>query len=212
MDLQIALLLGQDGIVNGAIYGLLAVALVLVFSVTRVIFIPQGEFVSFGALTLAMIAAVFAVMGARLGRDTGSALLAAMLAIKPAELRSLRDARSLVGFALFAHDILGAGDAKLAGALTLWLDPAQVPAFMLICAGIAGLLTLGATLAARAPAAAALRRAALVADPGIGPPGADPGAPGRSARHRSGLGRTEAAGSAAARPRRRPAGRAVLRS
>jgi len=65
-----------------------------------------------------------------------------------------------VGFALFAHDILGAGDAKLAGALTLWLDPAQVPAFMLICAGIAGLLTLGATLAARAPAAAALRRAA----------------------------------------------------
>ena len=54
------------------------------------------------ALTLAMIAAVFAVMGARLGRDTGSALLAAMLAIKPSELRSLRDARSLVGFALFA--------------------------------------------------------------------------------------------------------------
>ena len=55
MDLQIALLLGQDGIVNGAIYGLLAVALVLVFSVTRVLFIPQGEFVSFGALTLAMM-------------------------------------------------------------------------------------------------------------------------------------------------------------
>ena len=53
-------------------------------------------------LTLAMVAAVFAVMGTRLGRDTGSALLAAMLAIKPSELRSLRDARSLVGFALFA--------------------------------------------------------------------------------------------------------------
>ena len=55
MDLQIALLLGQDGIVNGAIYGLMAVALVLVFSVTRIIFIPQGEFVAFGALTLAMM-------------------------------------------------------------------------------------------------------------------------------------------------------------
>ena len=52
MDLQIALLLGQDGIVNGAIYALLALALVLVFAVTRVIFIPQGEFVAFGALTL----------------------------------------------------------------------------------------------------------------------------------------------------------------
>jgi branched-chain amino acid transport system permease protein len=53
MDLQIALLLGQDGIVNGAIYALLALALVLVFAVTRVIFIPQGEFVAYGALTLA---------------------------------------------------------------------------------------------------------------------------------------------------------------
>lgn len=53
MDLQIALLLAQDGIVNGAIYALLALALVLVFAVTRVIFIPQGEFVAYGALTLA---------------------------------------------------------------------------------------------------------------------------------------------------------------
>ncbi len=53
MDLQIALLLGQDGITNGAIYALLSLALVLVFTVTRVIYIPQGEFVAFGALTLA---------------------------------------------------------------------------------------------------------------------------------------------------------------
>ncbi|MBL0167131.1 MAG: branched-chain amino acid ABC transporter permease [Propionivibrio sp.] len=55
MDLQIALLLAQDGITNGAIYALLALALVLVFAVTRVIFIPQGEFVAFGALTLASL-------------------------------------------------------------------------------------------------------------------------------------------------------------
>ena len=57
MDLQILLLLGQDGITNGAIYALLALALVLVFTVTRVIFIPQGEFVAFGALTLASLQA-----------------------------------------------------------------------------------------------------------------------------------------------------------
>ncbi|PTD96221.1 branched-chain amino acid ABC transporter permease [Pseudothauera lacus] len=55
MDLQIALILGQDGITNGSIYALLALALVLVFAVTRVIFIPQGEFVAYGALTLAMM-------------------------------------------------------------------------------------------------------------------------------------------------------------
>jgi branched-chain amino acid transport system permease protein len=57
MDLTIALLLGQDGLTNGAIYALLALALVLVFAVTRVIFIPQGEFVAFGALTLATLQA-----------------------------------------------------------------------------------------------------------------------------------------------------------
>ncbi len=57
MDLQILLLLGQDGLTNGAIYALLALALVLVFTVTRVIFIPQGEFVTYGALTLAAIQA-----------------------------------------------------------------------------------------------------------------------------------------------------------
>ena len=51
--MQITLLLGQDGITNGAIYALLSLALVLVFTVTRVIFIPQGEFVAYGALTLA---------------------------------------------------------------------------------------------------------------------------------------------------------------
>ena len=55
MDLQIALILGQDGITNGAIYALLALALVLAFAVTRVIFIPQGEFVAYGALTLAAL-------------------------------------------------------------------------------------------------------------------------------------------------------------
>jgi len=52
VSFDIALLLGQDGITNGAIYALLALALVLAFAVTRVIFIPQGEFVAYGALTL----------------------------------------------------------------------------------------------------------------------------------------------------------------
>lgn len=55
MDSTVALILGQDGITNGAIYALLALALVLVFAVTRVIFIQQGEFVAYGALTLAMM-------------------------------------------------------------------------------------------------------------------------------------------------------------
>lgn len=55
MDSTIILILLQDGLMNGAIYALLGLALVLVFVVTRVIFIPQGEFVAFGALTLAFM-------------------------------------------------------------------------------------------------------------------------------------------------------------
>jgi branched-chain amino acid transport system permease protein len=54
MDLSIAGILALDGLTSGAIYALLALATVLLFAVTRVIFIPQGEFVAFGALTLAL--------------------------------------------------------------------------------------------------------------------------------------------------------------
>lgn len=53
-------------------------------------------------LSLALVALVLADSRFSFGRDTGCALLAAMLAIKPMELASLRDARSLLGFALFA--------------------------------------------------------------------------------------------------------------
>ena len=53
IDFDTALALLQDGVVNGAVYGLLALALVLVFAITRVILIPVGELVSFAALTYA---------------------------------------------------------------------------------------------------------------------------------------------------------------
>ncbi len=55
MDLTIAAMLVQDGITSGAIYALLALAMVLVFTVTRVILIPQGELISFGALTFCFL-------------------------------------------------------------------------------------------------------------------------------------------------------------
>ena len=57
MDAEIIAMLGQDGVTNGAIYALLALALVLVFAVTRVIFIPQGELLAWGALTMAALEA-----------------------------------------------------------------------------------------------------------------------------------------------------------
>jgi branched-chain amino acid transport system permease protein len=57
MNFDIALFLGQDGLINGAIYGLLAIGLVLVFSVTRVIFISQGDLVAYSALSMASLGA-----------------------------------------------------------------------------------------------------------------------------------------------------------
>lgn len=57
MDLSILLVLLQDGVVSGAIYALIALSLVIVFTVTRIVFVPIGEFVSFGALTLAVLEA-----------------------------------------------------------------------------------------------------------------------------------------------------------
>ena len=57
MDAEIIAMLGQDGVTNGAIYALLALALVLVFAVTRIIFIPQGELLAWGALTMAALEA-----------------------------------------------------------------------------------------------------------------------------------------------------------
>ncbi|WP_018700684.1 branched-chain amino acid ABC transporter permease [Amorphus coralli] len=71
MDGTIALFLIQDGITNGAIYALLAVALVLVFAVTRVILIPQGDFVTFGGLSLAAL---------EMGRVPGSVAMLLALA------------------------------------------------------------------------------------------------------------------------------------
>ncbi|MFZ5509694.1 MAG: branched-chain amino acid ABC transporter permease [Pseudomonadota bacterium] len=55
MTADIVLWLTQDGVTNGAIYALLALALLLVFAVTRVIFVPQGEFISYAALSLGLL-------------------------------------------------------------------------------------------------------------------------------------------------------------
>ena len=53
MDLTTTLFLATDGLTNGAVYTLVGLSLVLVYTTTRVVNIAQGEYVTFGALTLA---------------------------------------------------------------------------------------------------------------------------------------------------------------
>jgi branched-chain amino acid transport system permease protein len=72
MNGELALLLAQDGIATGAIYVLVALGIVLVFLVTRVIFVPFGDLVAYASLTLAQLEA---------GGRPGTILLVAVLAL-----------------------------------------------------------------------------------------------------------------------------------
>jgi branched-chain amino acid transport system permease protein len=103
MNGTIALFLIQDGVINGAIYALLGVTLVLVFAVTRVIFVPQGEFVSWGALTLAALES---------GVAPGTAWLLACLGVAAAIIDVLRAGGRLTLAAwvrLILRDLLAPG-------------------------------------------------------------------------------------------------------
>lgn len=77
---------------------LVAVALVAAFTTLHR---PWPLWLRF-VLTIGLTGLVVVATQFRFGRDTGCALLLAMLALKVAEARTLRDARSLAGFALFA--------------------------------------------------------------------------------------------------------------
>jgi branched-chain amino acid transport system permease protein len=86
LNTTIMLFLVQDGITSGAIYALLGLALVLVFAVTRVILIPQGEFVTFGALTYATLST---------GNMPGTAWLAVVMGVVAFGLDLFAGRRSL---------------------------------------------------------------------------------------------------------------------
>jgi len=119
MDFSIASILMLDGATNGAIYALLGLATVLIFAITRVIFIPQGEFVAYGALTLALL---------QLGRVPGTVYLLVVLALLAALLDVVADARR--GIAI-QRVLLRAAKALILPAvvlgLTLWAAPLKLP-------------------------------------------------------------------------------------
>jgi branched-chain amino acid transport system permease protein len=95
LNSTILLFLVQDGITNGAVYALLGLALVLVFTVTRVILIPQGEFVTYGALTYASLASGQMPGTAKLAVAMGLAAFALDLYAARRALHASRIARAL---------------------------------------------------------------------------------------------------------------------
>jgi branched-chain amino acid transport system permease protein len=134
MDLSIAALLMQDGITNGAIYALLALALVLVFTVTRIIWIPSGEFVTYGTLTLA---------GLQLGKPPGTVGLLVGVAIVAAVVETIATLRHGDARKLPLRLVLWLG-VPLAIAWTVWwFAPRGLPLALQIVLTLAAVTALG---------------------------------------------------------------------
>ena len=119
MDASIVGILMLDGATNGAVYALLALAIVLVFAVTRVIFIPQGEFVAYGALTLALL---------QFGRVPGTVWLLVVLALLAAVLDAVQRARRGVPLAqVIVAALKSLAIPALIVGVTLWAAPLKLP-------------------------------------------------------------------------------------
>ena len=117
MTSTIALFLLQDGVINGAIYALLGVTLVLLFAVTRVIFVPQGEFVAWGALTMAALEA---------GAVPGTAWLLVSLGLAAGLLEIVRERQSLTLRQLGRIAALDVVAPVLLLLAVLWLAPMKL--------------------------------------------------------------------------------------
>lgn len=118
MNFQIAMLLGQDGITNGAIYALLALSILLVFTVTRILLIPQGEFVTYGALTMASIQA---------GHPTALVWLVLALTIADCAMDLIGGVRASHAWRFPKKILLKLGYALALVALVRYLPLAQLP-------------------------------------------------------------------------------------
>ena len=119
MDFSIASILLLDGMTNGAIYALLAMATVLLFAVTRVIFIPQGEFVAFSALTMGLF---------QLGQVPGTVWFLLTMAALVAVLDLVADLRAGRTASAVAVRLARTLALPLAASLlTIWLAPSKPP-------------------------------------------------------------------------------------
>ena len=137
MNASIAALLAQDGITNGSVYALLALALVLVFAVTRVIFVPAGEFVAYGTLTLAAM---------QLGKPPGTVGLLTALAVVAGVLEIVEAARRKTWSRLPRKLMVYVLAPALIAAAVYVLAPLQLPFVVQILLTLAIVTALGPLL------------------------------------------------------------------
>ena len=137
MDATIAALLTQDGVTNGAIYALLALALVLVFTVTRVIFVPSGEFVAWGTLTLA---------GLQLGKAPGIVGLIVGMAVLAGLMETWTAVRANDARRIPRALALWSGVPLVVAALVHFLAPMSLPLLVQVVLALAAVTVLGPLL------------------------------------------------------------------
>jgi len=127
MDSNVMLILLSDGIANGAIYLLAAIGMVLVFSVTRVVFVPFGDVAVFAALSLAFF---------ETGRLPPTVWMVALLAAIAASLELARLARA-GEFRRIPLALLGWGVLPLLPCAAAWLLLAtNAPAPLMVACAI----------------------------------------------------------------------------
>lgn len=137
MDSTIFLFLMQDGIINGAIYALAAIALVLVFAVTRVILVPQGEFIAFGAMTVAALEA---------GHVPPTVWLLLALAVLSVVAALVQQRRALSVRAVARIVLFNLAPPALIGALTFALAPMKLGTAINILLAVALIVPMGPML------------------------------------------------------------------
>lgn len=137
MTPDIAAILALDGIATGAIYVLIALGFVLIFAVTRVIFVPFGDIAAFTALTLAALE--MQKLPGTVGLVAALAVLATLM-----ELYSIARAGSYerVPRALFFYLALPLAAAGLVWATSgvLWPMPVRIVLSLIVIMPIAPLL------------------------------------------------------------------------
>lgn len=138
MSWDIALILGVDGIANGALYLLSGLGMVLIFSVTRVVFVPFGDIAAFAALSLAAFEAGHAPP------TIGLVLTLAMLALAAEVIGLVRRRRPRdIPAALLLWGVLPALPC-----LAAWLiGGREVPAAVHIIAAVALVIPIGPLVA-----------------------------------------------------------------
>lgn len=125
MNWDIALILLTDGLANGAVYLLAGIGLVLVFSVTRVVFVPFGDIAAFSALSLA------AFESQRLPPTVWLVLtLAALVVLVEVASLARRGEHARIGRALLGWGVLPAVPCALAWAV--WAGGGASPALQVL--------------------------------------------------------------------------------